>query len=145
MTVAMGTIAICLSAAAVETVLGCTSTAGITPSDAITVLLVIGPYCLLGLFAWLHRRKKAVSWVLLSAAVALAAWGLYVYSVDSYRYHTEPTYRLVQRVAAFVVPLIQWAAVLAVGLGLLVLKSRHKDASSGRSRSVETRETLLAK
>ncbi len=50
--VARLTIAVCLLAAAVETVLSCTSTARVSPSDAPIVLFIIGPYLLLAVFAW---------------------------------------------------------------------------------------------
>ena len=118
--VARLTLAVCLCAAVVETVLGCTSTAGLSPGDAIIVLFVIGPYLLLALFAWRQRGRPTASWVLLAVAVGMSAWGLYVFGEDSYRYHTEPQYRNLQRLAVFFVPLVQWAIVLVVGLGLLV-------------------------
>jgi uncharacterized membrane protein YtjA (UPF0391 family) len=56
------TIAVCLLAAVVETVLGCTSTAGLAPGDALIGLFVIGPYLLLALFAWRQRGQPAASW-----------------------------------------------------------------------------------
>ena len=114
------TIAVCLLAAVIETVLGCTSTAGLSPGDAIIVLFVIGPYLLLALFAWRKRGQPATSWVLLVVAVGMSVWGLYVFGEDSYRYHTDQRYRMVQRMAVFFVPLVQWAIVLVVGLVLLV-------------------------
>jgi hypothetical protein len=115
-------IAICLLAAAVEVILGCTSTARLTPVDTIIVLFVIGPYCLLSVLAWWQRARTAVSWGLLAVTIALSAWGLYLFGEDSYRYHTDPDYRVVQRMTAFMVPLVQWSVVLAVGFGLLVLR-----------------------
>jgi hypothetical protein len=65
---------------------------------------------------------------LLAVTAALAAWGLYPFGEDSYRYHTEPQYRKVQRLTAFVVPVVQWAVVLAVGFVLagLWVRSRRK-------------------
>jgi hypothetical protein len=119
-TVARLTIAVCLLAAVVETVLGCTSTAGLTSGDVLIVLFVISPYLLLALFAWRQRGQPATSWTLLAIAVGLSAWGLYVSGEDSYRYHTDPQYRLVQRTAVFFVPLMQWAVVLLLVLALLV-------------------------
>ena len=104
--VARLTIAVCLLAAVVETVLGCTSTAGLSPGDALIVLFVIGPYLLLSLFAWRKRNQSASSWVLLVVAVGMSVWGLYVFGEDSYRYHTDQRYRMVQRMAVFFVPLV---------------------------------------
>jgi uncharacterized protein YjbJ (UPF0337 family) len=102
----------------------------LSPGDAIIVLFVIGPYLLLALFAWRQRGRPTASWVLLAVAVGMSAWGLYVFGEDSYRYHTEPQYRNVQRLAVFFVPLVQWAIVLVVGLVLLVggLNARTKEA-----------------
>jgi hypothetical protein len=118
--VARLTIAVCLLAALVETVLGCTSTAGLAPADALIVVFVIGPYLLLALFAWRQRGQPAASWLLLAVAVGMSAGGLYVFGEDSYRYHTEPQYRVLLRMAVFFVPLLQWAVVLVVSLALLV-------------------------
>ena len=60
--------------------------------------------------------------------MSLSAWGLYLFGEDSYRYHTESEYRMVQRKVAFFVPLLQWAVGLLVGLALLV--GRREPASS---------------
>ena len=131
--VARLTIAVCLLAAVVETVLGCTSTASLSPGDALIVLFIIGPYLLLALFAWRQRGQQAASWVLLAVAVGMSAWGLYVLGEDSYRYHTEPQYRKVQRMAVFFVPLLQWAIVLLVGLALLVGRLGSRRGLQGSS------------
>jgi len=116
------TIALCLLAAAVTAVLGCTSTAGLSASDAGVILFVIGPYAALGLFAWWQRGKAGVSRALLAVTAALATLGLFVFGMDSYRYHTEPQYRMVQRMAVFLVPLMQWAVVLMLGLVLVGMR-----------------------
>lgn len=62
-TIARLTVALCLLAAAIEVVLGCTSTAGLTPGDALIMLFVIGPYLLLALFAWRQRGQPRASWM----------------------------------------------------------------------------------
>jgi hypothetical protein len=101
-------------------ILGCTSCARLASKDAILVLLEMGPYLLLGLLAWGQRSRRAASWTLLGVAVALSALGVYVAGVDSYRYHTEWQYRMIERYAPLVVALLQWVVVLFVGLALLV-------------------------
>jgi hypothetical protein len=133
-TVAWLTIATCLCAAAVETVLGCTSTGGLEPSDAILVLVLIGRYLLLAAFAWRHRDRRGVSWLLLLAAVGLSAWGVASSGWDSYLYHTHPTYRLTQRAGVFLVVLAQWGVVLLIGVALLALwlASRRGQAVNNR-------------
>jgi hypothetical protein len=130
--VTKATLAICLVAAVATAVLGCTSTAGLTPGDAAVVLWVVGPYLLLASLAWWQRARPAASVVLLIIVVALSAWGIYVYGEDSYRYHTEPRYRMVQRVAVFAVPLAQWLIAMVAWMILLAvwLLSRRTESES---------------
>lgn len=116
------TVVICLFAALIETVLGVTSTAGLGLADSVIVLFIVGPYGLLGVFAWRYHQHRTVSSVLLVAAILLASWGLVVSGVNSYRYHTEPDYRLVQSFDIFFAALARWAIVIAIGLGLLMLR-----------------------
>jgi hypothetical protein len=80
---------------------------------------VLGPYLLLGLLAWWQRGKSIVSWLLLAVAVILATWGVCLFALDSYWYHTDWQYRMSQRMTVLLVPPWQWTAVLAVGLVLL--------------------------
>jgi UDP-N-acetylmuramyl pentapeptide phosphotransferase/UDP-N-acetylglucosamine-1-phosphate transferase len=110
------TIAVCLLAAVIEVVLACTSTARLMPTDLIIVVFVMGPYLLLGSFAWRRRGLPAESRGLLAVAVGMSAWGLYHFGIDSHRYHTEPQYRMTQRLTVFFVPLLQYVIVLAVRL-----------------------------
>jgi hypothetical protein len=105
----------------------------LSPADALVVLFVIGPYFLVSFLAWEKRRHPAISWVLLVAAVGVSAWGLCVFGEDSYRYHIDQRYRMVQRMAVFFVPLVQWAIALVVGLlslGSWVLSRLGRPASS---------------
>jgi hypothetical protein len=111
--------AVCFLAAAITLVLGCTSTAGLGPSDVVIAAFVIGPYLLLGLLAWWQRGESIASWLLLAVTVILATGGVYLFGLDSYRYHTDWQYRMAQRLTVLLVPLLQWAAVLVVGLALL--------------------------
>ena len=110
------TIVVCLLAALTEAILNCVSTSMLSPMDAIIVLLMVGPYLVLALLAWRRRDNSAVSKAFFVLALFFAAVGLYVSGVDSYRYHTEPHYRLVQRMTIFIVPLAQWAVVLPATL-----------------------------
>ena len=128
------TVAICLFAAAVETVLGCTSTAGLSPGDALLVLFVIGPYLLLARFAWSRREETAASWVLLVSTAVLAAGGLYVFGEDSYQYHTKPEFRRIQRLAVFLVPIVQYGAVSFLWVGEFVWRLYSRRSPTLRSR-----------
>jgi len=116
------TIIICLFTAAVEVALGCVSTAGLAPADALVASFIVGPYLLLAALAWRHRGRPAASRATLAVAVGLSAWGLAKFGWHSYRYHAEPQYRAVQNMALFSVPLLQWAVVLLVGLVLLLVR-----------------------
>ena len=131
------TIMVCLLAAVVETFLACTSTAGLSPGDVFPILFFVGPYVLLVLFARWQRSHMAASWMLLVVTVALSVWGLYTFGEDSYRYHTELEYRMVQRMSVFIVAIGQWAVVLLVGFGLLLwrLISRRSPGTRGTKSS----------
>ena len=111
--------AVCFLASAITLMLACTSTAGFGPRDVVIVAFILGPYLLLGLLAWWQRGESLVSWLLLTVTFLLATWGVYLFGLDSYRSQTEWEYRMAQRLTVFLVPLLQWAAVLVVGLVLL--------------------------
>jgi uncharacterized membrane protein len=110
--------AICCLASAITLVLGYSSTAGPGAGDALVVAYVLGPYLLLGLFAWWHRGKSIVSWLLLALTVLLATWGVCLFGLDSHWYHTDWQYRMTMRLTVLLVPLLQWAAGLVVVLVL---------------------------
>jgi hypothetical protein len=61
----------------------------------------------------LRRGNSIVSWLLLAVAAILATWSLYLSGLECYRYHNDPV-RWINRL--FV---LQWAAVLVLGLVLL--------------------------
>jgi hypothetical protein len=113
------TVAVCFLAAVAEVALAVASSTGLTLFDALIALFVVGPYLVTAWMAWMQRRRRVVSGLLLAAASLLAAWGMYVYGVDCYRYHTEPNYRMVQRMGIFMVPLCQWLVTLVLGSFLL--------------------------
>ena len=115
------TITVCLLSAVVEAGLACTATPRLSVMDAPIVLFMLGPYLCLAMIAWLQRGKLAASWTLLAVALGLSIWGLYVIGEDSYRYHTDANYRKLQRLAAFFVPLVQYAVVLLVGTSSLLI------------------------
>jgi hypothetical protein len=119
--------AVCLLASIITLALGITSTAGPGPGDAFIVAFVLGPYLLLGLLAWRHRRKSIISWLLLAVAVILATWGVCLFGLDSYWYHTDWQYRMSQRMTVLVVPLLQWAMLLMVGLVMLGIWAVTRD------------------
>jgi hypothetical protein len=127
------TVAVCGLAAVAEVALAVASSTGLTLFDALIALFVVGPYLVTAWMAWMQRGRRVASGLLLAAASLLAAWGLYVYGVDCYRYHTEPNYRMVQRLGIFMVPLCQWLVTLVLGafvLGLWVGARRSRAAGT---------------
>ena len=110
---------VCFLASAITLVLGQTTSAGPGPGDGLIAAFVLGPYLLLGLLACWQRGKSSVSRLLLAVALILAAWGVCLFGLDCYWYHTDWQYRMSQRMTVLFVPPLQWAAVLVVGLGLL--------------------------
>jgi hypothetical protein len=123
-----GTIAVvvCCVAAVAEGAMTVASSTGLTLADAPIVLFLIGPYLVMGWLAWTQRGRRVVSGILPAVASLRALWGLYVSGLDCYRYHTEPHYRLVQRMGIFVVPLCQWLVTLLLGSVLLGLWLRTR-------------------
>ena len=116
------TIIICLFTTVIEVALGCVSTAGLAPTDALVASFIVGPYLLLAALAWRRRGRPTASRAMLAVAVGLSAWGLATFGWHSYRYYAEPQYRAVQNMALFSVPLLQWAVVLLVGLVSLLVR-----------------------
>jgi hypothetical protein len=120
--------AVCFLASAITLVLGYTSTAGPGPNDVFIVAFLLGPYLLLGLLAWWRRGKSIASWLLLAVTVILATWGVCLFGLDSYWYHTDWQYRMAMRMAVLLVPLLQWAALPVVGLVLLFAGELGREA-----------------
>jgi hypothetical protein len=120
--------AVCFLASAITLVLGYTSTAGPGPDDVLIVAFILGPNLLLGLLAWWQRGNPIGSWLLLAVAVILATWGVGLFGLDSYWYHTDWQYRMAMRMAVLLVPLLQWAAMPVVGLVLLVAGELGREA-----------------
>jgi hypothetical protein len=110
---------VCFLASAITLVLGQTTTAGPGPGDVLIAAFVFGPYLVLGLLAGWQRGESIVSWLLLAVAVVLATWGVCLFGLDCYWYHTDWQYRMTMRMTVLLVPPLQWAVVLVVGPVLL--------------------------
>jgi hypothetical protein len=83
-------------------------------ADAGYIVLLAAPF---GILAWMSRRyrdRRIFKTVLFLTVLCLAAWGLSHLIDDAWRFHHEPDYRRVQRLAPFVVLCGNWLGVGAM-------------------------------
>lgn len=68
--------------------------------------------------------------------LVLSLGGTLLLGIDSYRFHTVPEHRLVQRMTILIVPMLQSTAVIAIALLLQAygMLAGHGRAGAGRSR-----------
>lgn len=121
---------LCTLAAASSLILVVTSTTGLRRGDLPFLAFLLAPYLLLGLVAWRERERRLVSNLLFVAVLVLSLGGTILLGVDSYRFHTVPEHRLVQRMTILVVPMLQSTAAIAMGL---VLQANRMLAGQGRA------------
>ena len=98
-------------------------------SLALVFAFLVGPALFLALLAWRRRAHRDRSRVLFGVAVALAVGGLGVLGFDLYRFGTDPQFRRTPNMNGQLVPLVQWVAVAAVWLWLVVQEGREKRAA----------------
>ena len=133
MTAARGVVLACGLTAAAEVALWAATidrVASVMPAGLLLVAFLVGPPGFLAMLAW--RRRTHPLWprrfLLLAAVLAVAGVG--VLGWDCYRYHTDPQFRAVRSMNAVLVPLGQWAAVLAVWLAAVVGEARERRAAA---------------
>ena len=114
---------VCVLAAVITLLLLVTGGAGLRDSDVLALAFALSPYPVLAHLAGAQRGSPFVSRLLLTITVVLAVGGTCLLAVDSYRYHTIPEHRMVQRMTVLVVPALQWAVVAPIGLGFLVKRA----------------------
>jgi hypothetical protein len=114
-----------------ELALSLSTTTAFVPGDVLVVLYIASPFVMLGGLAWSQRANRGAAWGLLAVALGVAALGLFFFGTDFYHYHTDPEYRRVQRMTAFITPILQGMLVLAAGLVLLArrLVERYRRAA----------------
>jgi hypothetical protein len=105
--------------------------AAVLSSALVMAAFLVGPPAFLALIAW--RRQGHPVWPrrFLVLACVLGVVGLAVLGWDCYRYQTDAEFRKVRNMNAVVVPLGQWAAVLAVWVVVVVSEAREKRATAG--------------
>jgi hypothetical protein len=99
-------------------------------AHALLFAFLVGPPLFLALMAWRRRDHAARSRVLFVVAAVLAAGGLGALAFTYYRFSTDAQFRKEPNTVGLVVPLAQWAAVMAVWLWLAVEEAREKRAGA---------------
>lgn len=108
-----------------ELILVITGVPGVRMGDLPFLVFLLAPYLLLGLLAWRDRERRHLSAVLFVAVLVLSLAGTILLGLDSYRFHTVPEHRLVQRMTVIAVPMLQSAAAIVIGLMLQANRSRR--------------------
>lgn len=90
---------------------------------------LVGPPLFLAVLAWRRKDHAARSRVLFVVAAAAAAGGLCVLGHDLYRFSTDPAFRRTPNMNHVLVPVVQWCAVGAVWVWLVVAEAREKRAA----------------
>ena len=95
-------------------------------AHALLFAFLVGPPLFLALITWRRREHPARSRLLFGVAAVVAVGGLGALGYNLYRFNTEPLFRLKPNMCGMYVPLVQWAAVAAVWLWLVVQEGREK-------------------
>jgi|SRR5262245_24980310 len=98
-------------------------------SQVFLFAFLIGPPLFLAVTVWRRRTHPTRSRLLFWLAVAVAVGGLAVLGFDVHRYHTDPEFRRKQNMNGLVVPIVQWAVILAIWLWLVFREGQEKRAA----------------
>ena len=128
---------LCTIAAITGLILVLTSSTGLRSGDLPFLAFLVVPYLVLGLLAWRERERHSLSNLLFIVVLFLSLGGTILLGADSYRFHTLPEHRLVQRMTIIVVPMLQSTAAIAIGLVLQAnrMLTCQGRTGAGRSRS----------
>jgi hypothetical protein len=94
--------------------------------DLLYLLLIIGPYLLLGLMAWRWRGHRGVSIAALVLILIVASAGIFLLGDDCYNYRVNPQYRLYDRYAIPIAILLQCLGTGLLGLVILFVWLKSK-------------------
>lgn len=101
-------------------------------ASALVIGFLLGPPLFLALAAWRRRTHPTRSRVLFGVAVVLAAGGLGVLGFDLYRYGSDPQFRRTANMNRVLVPVVQWAVLVAVWVIMTAQEMREKRAAKNR-------------
>jgi hypothetical protein len=107
-------------------------------AQALLFAFLVGPPLFLALITWRRREHPARSRLLFVVAAAVAVGGLGALGFNLYRFNTDPQFRLKPNMYGLVVPLVQWAAVAAVWLWLVVQEGREKRTARQAAQAAQT-------
>jgi hypothetical protein len=129
---------------AVATLFGEVALYGLTVADwsevgplALTFVFLIGPPLFLAVLAWRRQNHPARSRLLFGVTAIIAVGGLSVLGLDLYRFSTDPQFRKTPSMNGQLVPLVQWALVVAVWLYLVVQEGREKRAAEKAGKAAQ--------
>ena len=127
---------VCTLAALMSLTLVATSTPALRLTDLPFLLFLPAPYLALELLVWSERGRGRLSQLLFVAVLLLSLAGVTILALDSYRFHTLPEHRMVQRMAVITVPMLQSLAVISLALVLQAYRmlSGRGPSRGGRSR-----------
>jgi hypothetical protein len=101
---------------------------------------LVGPPLFLAVLAWRRRTHPARSRVLFGVAAGVAVGGFAVLGYDLYRFSTDRQFRLRPNMNGLVVPLVQWGAVGAVWVWLVIVEAHEKRAARRGAQAAEARK-----
>jgi hypothetical protein len=91
------------------------------PVGPVGLLATIGPYVVLAVLAWGHRRRPALLGIVFALAILVSGYGLFFFFNDWYwPQPTQPNPWRVWMIPVVIVP--QWAVI---GLAVVILMGRH--------------------
>lgn len=96
---------------------------------------LVGPPLFLALTAWRRRAHPQRSRVLFGVAVVVAVGGLGALGVELYRFSTDAQFRCTPSMTRVVVPLVQWAVILAVWVWLVFGEMKDRRAAKNRAQN----------
>jgi hypothetical protein len=100
-----------------------------TGIEPLFLLFLAGPLAFLALMTWRRREHPTRSKLLFGLAAVLAAGGLGVLAYDYVRFRSEQPGQHATHLHPLIIPLVQWLAVVAVWIVLVVKEGREKRAA----------------
>jgi hypothetical protein len=97
--------------------------------QALLFAFLVGPLLFLAVLAWRRREHPERSRLLFGVVAVCAVGGLGVLGFNYYRFSTDAAFRRKPNMSGLLVPLVQWVAVVAVWLGLVIQEAREKRAA----------------
>lgn len=104
--------------------------ASVMPAGAVIAAFLAGPPAFVALLAWRRRAHPVWPKRFLVLAVVLGVAGLAVLGWDAYRFRTDAEFRKERNMNGVLVPLVQWAGVLAVWAAVALSEAREKRAAA---------------